>query len=246
MATFILVHGAFHGAWCWERLVPLLEARGHAALAIDLPGMGADSANASTGTLAGYAAHVAALAREQAEKPILVGHSLGGATVTQAGELAAEDLAGLVYLTAVLLPAGATIAEMADRGLTGNVDPPMRMSTEGAPEGCVIVPAEDVVAFMYHRTDPEGRARAIASVTPQAVEPMTVPMATTPARWGRLPRAYVECADDRILTIAAQRAAQRALPCDPVMTIDSDHSPFFSATEQLTDALEAIAEAWQA
>src|SRR4051812_38188961 len=42
MATFILVHGAWHGGWCWERLAPLLTAAGHRVLAPDLPGMGAD------------------------------------------------------------------------------------------------------------------------------------------------------------------------------------------------------------
>ena len=45
---FILVHGGFHGAWCWERLVPELEACGHKALAIDLPGHGARAAEEST------------------------------------------------------------------------------------------------------------------------------------------------------------------------------------------------------
>ena len=42
MTQFLLVHGAFHGAWCWQKLVAELEKRGHRAKAIDLPGQGAD------------------------------------------------------------------------------------------------------------------------------------------------------------------------------------------------------------
>jgi pimeloyl-ACP methyl ester carboxylesterase len=67
---------------------------------------------------------------------------------------------------------------------------------------------------------------------------------STADRWGRLPRAYIECTDDRILPIGAQRAAHAALPCDPVIAIDSDHSPFFSAPDVLADALDSIAVTW--
>jgi pimeloyl-ACP methyl ester carboxylesterase len=196
------------------------------------------------GTLAGYAAHVAKIARGEAEKPIIVGHSLGGATITEAGELAPEAIAGLIYLTAVLLPNGATIADMGSLGLTRTVEPSMRLITEGAPPGCATVHPDDVVPFMYHRTDAEGQARALTRVGPQPLEPMGVPMSATSERWGSLPRAYIECLDDVIIPIEAQRAAQAALPCDPVVSIDCDHSPFFSATLELADALEEVTRAW--
>ena len=246
MATFILVHGAFHGAWCWERLLPALEQRGHRAIAVDLPGMGADPRPAAFGTLARYADHVVAVAKEQPEKPILVGHSLGGGTISEAGERAPDALAGLVYLTAVLLPGGTAIGEMQGRGLVPTMDPPMRMIPDAAEEGCLIVHPDDVVPFMYHRTDAAGQRRAIDSVTPQPSEPFVVPMSATPERWGRLRRAYIECLDDQVLPITSQRRLQDELPCDPVIAIDTDHSPFFSAVDELADALSTIAEGWNA
>lgn len=246
MAAFLLVHGAFHGAWCWERLVPVLEERGHEVRAIDLPGMGADPRPASIGTLENYAAHVVEAARKETRKPIVVGHSLGGATISQAGELAPEAIAGLVYLAAVLLPAGVSIAEMHAHGLFVPPDPPMRIVPADGVGGCVMVPSEDVVPFMYHRTDAEGQARAIAGVGPQPFQPMTAPSTVTQERWGSLPRAYIECLDDRIVLLEGQRRAQKALPCDPVISIDSDHSPYYSATGELADALSAIAEKWNA
>ena len=55
MATFVLIHGACHGAWCWEKLVPLLEARGHKVVAPDLPGSGEDRTTpVSAVTLSAY------------------------------------------------------------------------------------------------------------------------------------------------------------------------------------------------
>jgi pimeloyl-ACP methyl ester carboxylesterase len=245
MATFILVHGAFHGAWCWERLIPALQQRGHFARAIDLPGMGADVRPASMGTLANYAAHVVDAARSEAEKPIIVGHSLGGATISEAGELAPEAIAGLVYLAAVLLPSGISIAEMHANGLFVSPEPPMRLLPAEGLEGCMTVPSEDVIPFMYHRADAAGQARAIAQVGPQPYQPMTVPVSVTAERWGSLPRAYIECLDDRIILLEGQRRAQELLPCDPAISIDSDHSPFYSATEELADALSSIAKRWQ-
>jgi len=64
MTTFILIHGAWHGGWCWERIVPLLEQQGHRVLAPDLPGMGNDSTPLATITLDYWAQFVADLVRQ--------------------------------------------------------------------------------------------------------------------------------------------------------------------------------------
>ena len=73
MATFCLVHGAWHGAWCWERLIPELEALGHSAVAVDLPSHEPD---------AGFAEYAAALAPAAEGADALVGHSLSGLTIS--------------------------------------------------------------------------------------------------------------------------------------------------------------------
>lgn len=206
--------------------------------------MGADPSPPASGTLAGYAAHVARTAETFTEPPIVVGHSLGGATITQAGELAADAIRGLVYLAAMLIPNGVSIASMAENGLFVAPDPAMRMLPAPEHDGCVIVPPEDIISFLYHRSDAEGQALALAKCGPQPFEPIISPITTTEERWGRLPRAFIECLDDRIVTLESQRRAQARLPCDPVIAIDSDHSPFISAPESLAAALTKIAERW--
>ena len=109
MATFILIHGAWHGGWCWERVVPLLEAQGHRVLAPDLPGMGNDHAPLNTITLDTWARFVADLIRQQNEKVILVGHSRGGVVISQAAEYVPKHIQGLIYLAAFLIPKGETL-----------------------------------------------------------------------------------------------------------------------------------------
>jgi pimeloyl-ACP methyl ester carboxylesterase len=78
MATFVLVHGAWHGASAWDRVVPLLEAAGHRAIAFDLPGQGEDETPLELVTLDSYAERTCQQTSAQSEPVILVGHSLGG------------------------------------------------------------------------------------------------------------------------------------------------------------------------
>ena len=75
MTTFALVHGAFHGAWCWDLVRPELESRGHRTVAMDLP---CDDPGAGS---ARYAEVVAEAIRDEGDDVIVVGHSLAGLTV---------------------------------------------------------------------------------------------------------------------------------------------------------------------
>ncbi len=86
MSTYVLVHGAWHGSWCWEKVVPLLEQAGHQVEALDLPGHGQDKTPIREITLAAYTNRVCETLDAQAEPVILVGHSLGGMVITQAAE----------------------------------------------------------------------------------------------------------------------------------------------------------------
>ena len=84
MARFVLVHGAFGGAWCWETVIGPLEAAGHTVEALDLPGGGADQTPVEEVTLASCAKRVCNVLASGTEPAILVGHSMGGVVVTQA------------------------------------------------------------------------------------------------------------------------------------------------------------------
>ena len=237
MATFILVHGGAHGGWCWEKLVPVLEARGHRALAPDLAGMGEDRTPAAEVTMRRWGEDIAALAREQAEPAVLVGHSRGGPVISEAGELAPEAVLGLVYLTAVLLRDGMSASDS-----FASVDPVLMQGTRPSEDGSSFLIERDTAdrAF-YHRASREDADEALDRLCPEPIAPNQQPISVTEGRWGRLPRAYIECSDDRALRLATQRQMQAALPCDPVITLDSDHSPFLHMPEAVADALETIA-----
>lgn len=104
-----------------------------------------------------------------------------------------------------------------------------------------MVDREKALPIFYNRTpDAEARA-AVARLAPEPLAALTTPLRITGERFGRVPRAYIECTDDRALSLDMQREMQTALPCDPVASLKSDHSPFYSAVEELAHELLKLA-----
>jgi pimeloyl-ACP methyl ester carboxylesterase len=238
MAIFILVHGGAHGGWCWNRLVPELTSRGHRAIAPDLPGMGDDRTPIGNVTLAGWGEFIARLARETEEPAVLVGHSRGGPVIGEAAERAPEAVLGLIYLTAVLIPAGMTTMG-ALHAETATLTEKVTMTADGL---AFILDRDVAKRCFYHRAAPEDAEAAANRLCPEPIAPNQEPMSVTEARWGRVPRAFIECTDDKTLPLALQRRLQAALPCNPVVTLDSDHSPFLCMPGVLAGHLVAIAD----
>ncbi len=241
MARFVLVAGAWHSAWCWEKLTPLLEARGHDVLAPDLAGMARGQPQvAETMTIAAWADEIAELLEQQDEPVILVGHSRSGLVISEAAERLPEKIARLVYLAAFLLPDGAAIGRTAaaiDRGVTPGVLEP------GAMEGFVTVKRGLAVPLLYNACGAQDAAASVDRLVPEPQSSFATPAALSQDRYGSVPRGYIECSQDHAVPLDLQRAMQATLPCDPVVTLESDHSPFYSAPEALADALETMAKA---
>src|SRR5262245_17618024 len=114
MAQFLLVHGGFHGAWCWRNTVAALEKRGHRAKAIDLPGQGDDTTPLSQVTLDSMADRIVATVNSFG-RTVLVGHSAGGMAISAAAEKAPELLEMLIYVCGFLPRDGESIASMESR-----------------------------------------------------------------------------------------------------------------------------------
>src|SRR5206468_818884 len=112
MARFVLVHGAFSGAWIWQPLIRRLEAAGHTVEAFDLPSMGDDRAPASECTLDACAARLCQVLATRTEPAIVAGHSMGGIIATQAAARCPERVAALVYVTAFLPKAGQSLLDL--------------------------------------------------------------------------------------------------------------------------------------
>lgn len=236
MSIFILIHGGAHGGWCWERLVPELEKLGHHALAPDLPGMGDDRTPVADVTMAGWASFVADLARRQGEPVILVGHSRGGPVISEAAELEPDSVLGLIYMSAILLPHGAVAMDLFD----ASTSPVMEGATLTDDQRAMIIDPEAACRVFYNTAKVDDARRAASRLRPDPIAVNLTPSTVTADRWGRLARAFIECTEDNALPLALQRSMQAVLPCDPVITLVSDHSPFLSIPGPTAEALDSI------
>lgn len=114
MTDYVLVHGAWGGAWCYERLARELVTAGHRVVAVDLPGLGAEAANSHPGiTLSDHVAHVIAAADSAGfERFVLVGHSYGGMVVTGVAARIGSRIDALVYVDAFLPADGQSLWDL--------------------------------------------------------------------------------------------------------------------------------------
>jgi pimeloyl-ACP methyl ester carboxylesterase len=113
MSTYVLIHGSWHGAWCWHKITPRLEAAGHRVIVPDMPGHGRDWRPPGTIGMADYVATITAALDAADEPVVLVAHSRGGIAITQAAEARPEKIRRLVYLAAYLVPSGETLIPLA-------------------------------------------------------------------------------------------------------------------------------------
>jgi pimeloyl-ACP methyl ester carboxylesterase len=240
MARFVLVHGAFGGAWSWEPVVRLLEAAGHTAEALDLPGGGEDQTPAEQITLEACVARVRDVLESRQESAVLVGFSMGGVVVTQAASDRPERVASLIFVAAFMPSNGQSLLELTDlpegagnmikENLVVAGDPPL-----------ATLPDEAVAAGIYNRCTPEQAARAMNRRRPQAVAPFAAPVDLDDEALAAIPRSYVLTRYDRSLVPPLQRRMIEEHPCERVIEIDADHAPFFSATDELAAALVELA-----
>jgi pimeloyl-ACP methyl ester carboxylesterase len=238
VSTYVLVHGSWHGGWCWYKIVAALERAGHRALAPDLPSLGIDRTPIADVTLRTWTDSVGRIVAAQPEPVVLVGHSRGGIVISEVAEAMPERIARLVYVCAFLLRDGESLMQAvqldATSVLLGNLVPSHDQKSATV--------RDDVIGdAFYGDCSDDDVALARSLLAPEAMAPLATPLHLTAERFGRVPRTYIECLRDRAIPPALQTQMYAGQPCEQVLAIDTDHSPFFSAPDELTRHLLGFA-----
>jgi pimeloyl-ACP methyl ester carboxylesterase len=237
MSTFVLVHGAWHGAWCWYKVVPRLRQAGHEVIAPDLPSLGRDRTPVAEISLDRWADSICKVVEAAVEPVILVGHSRGGIVISAVAERVPKRIAMLVYLTAFLLRDGETLLEVAQAADSSLVVPNIVVADDQA---SMTVPGDAAQEAFYGECSPEDVVLASMLLAPEAIAPNSTPLRVTDSRFGTVPRVYIECLRDKAIPVALQRRMAHDSPCEIVASLDSDHSPFLSTPGPLVDHLLAL------
>jgi pimeloyl-ACP methyl ester carboxylesterase len=234
----VLVHGAWHGAWAWERVLELLGSAGIPCTAIDLPGHGQDAG--SLGDLHADAARVRQAIDDGGEDVVLVGHSYGGAVITEAG--VHDSVRHLVYIAAFALDAGescvsAATAESAASLIAYDGRPNLGAGFRMSPDELISLDPATAAECLYNDCDPAAVAWALARLGPQPLVTLQgIPRAVA---WQTTPSTYAVCTHDMAVHPDLQRIMARR--CDSVVEWATDHSPFLCRPELVAALLAGLA-----
>jgi pimeloyl-ACP methyl ester carboxylesterase len=238
MKTFILIHGSWHSAWNWHKVIPILENKGHKVYALDLPGMGRDKTPIEKVTLKSTVHELCKLIDSILGKVILVGHSKNGVIISQVAEYRPEKVEKLIYLAAYLIPNGKTQKEYSAQDTRGRLKGYVDIHKESKSH---TLRSEIFKEGLYHDCDDDITEMAKAILSHEPVESGMAKLKLTEENYGSVPRYYIECTDDRAVTPFIQQKMYNQTPCLKVYKINTSHSPFFSKPKELCDIFLEIA-----
>ena len=237
MATFLLIHGAWQRAGAWDRLVPLLEAAGHTAIPVDLPGDGHDDTPPETVTTMLCAEKVAALIDAAKEPVVLVGHSMGGTVASQASELRPDKVSLAIYLCAFLLGDGDSCIDFYAREWKDWMKGAHARVTHSEDGHVSMIDPDAAVEVFYNTADPADARAAADQLTPQPESSRRSPLQLSAEKYGTVPRVYIETLQDQSVFNELQKVMYTETPVDRLHSLDTDHAPQLSAPEQLAAIL---------
>ena len=211
-----------------------MEKAGHRAIAIDLPGMGRDKTPIQDVTMKTTVEKICALIDSVPGKVILVGHSKNGIMISQAAEYRPDKIEKLVYLAAYLIPNGKTQREYSIQDTEGWLKPYV---TQHPDTGSHTLQPEIYREGLYHDCEEEITEMAKVLLSHEPVEWGITPLQLSDANFGRVPRVYIECTEDRAVTPFIQRKMYGETSCEKVYSLPTSHSPFFSRPKELVEIL---------
>ncbi|HDR7948698.1 TPA: alpha/beta fold hydrolase [Bacillus toyonensis] len=234
MSTYVLVHGAWQGEWAWELVKPQLEALGHTVITLDLPGSGKDTTPSQNITLDSYVDAVTATINQQTEKVIVVGHSMGGIVITQTAELIPNKIDKLVYLCAFLPQNRESLGSKLD----GEAGPQFSINENDMT--AELIPNLIEKTFLNATENEEIKEASSKKMRPQPLGPFQQQLKISEENFGTVDRIYIETTLDRAIPIDFQRRMNTETPCSKIITLEADHSPFFSKATELVNCLHTL------
>ncbi len=223
--TFLLVHGAWMGAWCWSDVALALRARGATVETVELPAHGDDMTALADATLDAYVAKVRTALASHDRPVILVGHSMAGMVITGAAEADPSKIEKLVYLGAYLPQDGQSLIDLAMTDADSQLG---AVSVVDQDAGLVRLPSaslKDVFAA-------DGSAAAVKDLEShyrdEPLLPFLTPMHTTKANWGSVPKVYLYTKQDHAVSYGLQQRMTAGVALVGSVDLDTSHSPFLS------------------
>ncbi|MGD0117338.1 MAG: alpha/beta fold hydrolase, partial [Candidatus Binatus sp.] len=173
--TFVLVHGAWHGAWCWAAVVNQLEKLGDNAYAVDLPGHGMNRVDRSKVTLQSYVDSVADfIEQHDLKNVVLAGHSLGGLSIPGVAAKIPSRIKRVVWVTALVALDGQPLQDPASS--------PLLAASESLPERAIPIEmmGKEFLDGLSNDMPPAVKEYVLSALGPQPIGPFIAPVPMAP------------------------------------------------------------------
>ena len=235
MTNYVLVHGAWEGKWAWELVAPKLLEAGHTVQAVDLAGSYGHERPMEDITLDSYVDTVIEAIDRVDGTVVLVGHSLGGAVISQVAERVPDRLERLVYVAAFLLEnAGTPLAAM-QSDEKGQLLPQLEFAED---ESYAVVREETWRQVAFHDASEDAISAALPRLAErQSLQPFVTPLNLTASRFGSVPKTFFRTTLDRILTPSLQDRMIGNWSVETVRDLDAGHFPTLSMPDTLAELL---------
>jgi pimeloyl-ACP methyl ester carboxylesterase len=232
--TFVLVHGAWHGGWCWKRVADILRQRGHVVTKPTQTGLGERSHLLSESiTLPVFVDDIVNhLKWEDLRDVVLVGHSFGGAAITGAADGVPERIAGLIYLDAAIMEDGETWFSLLPKELVKERIQAAKESSSGL--SLPVAPVETFGIF-----DPADAEYLVSKLTPHPLATFTSELKLDGPVGNGLPASYVACTDPvyEPTLVCRQRVKEAGWP---IVELATGHDAMITAPLATADLLERL------
>jgi pimeloyl-ACP methyl ester carboxylesterase len=233
---FVLVHGAWHGGWCWEGVISALERAGHTAEAPTLPGHGEADDRADVG-FEDYVQALVEVLQRQPEPVVLVGHSSAGFLLQEAAPRVAEKIERLVFLNAFILPDGSCQFDLVPPEASAG----MTAAAQASPDNCVPVIEEFVRGNLMAGEPTEKQDALLARLCPQPLALFVSRVETGEFSRLDVPKVVVFGKEDASLPPGAFLEMARGLGDYRLVEFEGGHEALFTDPDRVADALLAAA-----
>ena len=236
MKNYVLVHGAWGGAWEFKAVVNLLSADGSNVIAVDLPGHGDNKAPIAEVTMDAYAQKVTDVISDLSEKVILVGHSFAGSIISQVAEGIPQNIDRLIYVAASLPKTGDTVLDLMQSDEKGKLLPKIIFSED---QTFATLANEDIRDLLLHDVEDDERVeRLIPKFSiKQSTQPFMAPAQLSGEKFGSIPKYYIRAALDKVMSLSLQDEMISNWKVEQVFTLKSGHFPLTSMPEPLVEVI---------
>lgn len=237
LKTYMLIHGAWHGAWSYDQTRTLIEQTGARVITFDLPGHGEDKTEIARVTMQAYVDRVKQELSKVTAPVVLVGHSLAGFIVSQAAEELPDKVEKLIFIAAMVPYGGKSIFDEVSEDPRSELLKNLMFAED---KSWATVNEETLKTVVYNGATALQIQAAAPKLVPQATQPFFAVVTTTEKAFGQIEKAYVVCEKDKIFSSEAQRRLMDKIGCSSSHSLPTGHVPHVEDPAALASAILSL------